>query len=70
MSLPANQVQRIGIVAAGGGKHTGMRQNLAGMPGRAGTSSAVSFSEKQDISMDRRVSVAPMMDWSDARHSR
>jgi hypothetical protein len=50
MSLPANKVQRIGIVAAAGGKHTGMRENLAGMPGRAGTSSAVSFSEKQDIS--------------------
>jgi hypothetical protein len=70
MSLPENQVQRIGIVAAGGGKHTGMRQNLAGIPGRAGTSSAVSFSEKQDISMDRRVCVAPMMDWSDSPNRR
>jgi hypothetical protein len=26
-------------------------------------------SEKQDISIDRRVSVAPMMDWSDDRDS-
>ena len=29
----------------------------------------MSFSEKQDISMDRRVSVAPMMDYTD-RHCR
>ncbi|NJO12183.1 MAG: tRNA dihydrouridine(20/20a) synthase DusA, partial [Gammaproteobacteria bacterium] len=29
----------------------------------------MSFSEKQDISMDRRISVAPMMDWTD-RHCR
>jgi tRNA-dihydrouridine synthase len=27
-------------------------------------------SEKQGISMDRRVNVAPMMDWSDSRNFR
>jgi hypothetical protein len=47
-----------------------MRKNLAETSRPEDMIERDAGSEKQGISMHRRVSVAPMMDWSDSRDSR
>lgn len=44
-----------------------MRKNLPETSGPEDMIERDAGSEKQGISMDRRFSVAPMMDWSDSR---
>jgi hypothetical protein len=47
-----------------------MRKNLAATHGSGNMVERNTRRENQVISMDRRVSVAPMMDWSDDRNPR